>query len=978
MATIENPSAAEPIVPVKGGKKINIPTYSGGGVTPQATFTSSYIGGQTDINIVDNLTETVNKVVNAYTIADNEQQGYVEQQKAINEGTAQYLSPGTKFTTAGQAYQKGARIAYISNEVMGLDKKIQEFENNAGYDAEKFVQKTNDYKKDWLKKYSSDIQVAMAEKFDSIVRIRSGNLMERKVKFDIAQQVETQDNYDDYQLSIFRSAYNKGGAQDIGIEEALKELAASTQKRFESGQSIEKIISSQNNIKQEIANIIALKGLRDLNDPSNPNYNPGASETYINEYAYGKNNFGELGDTFQNFFPNGTLSSKERSGIVTALRSYDDELKKQALAKREDTKATIDTITTDIAKGISYQYDAELGTWQYKTSEPPIAQLQAERFSGTEIQKIIDKYNDANIIGRYAFETKVSNPANQGQILARLNADRLTVQENTKLDEGTKNKRLALISKTEEAVTKILESKQKALIDGKQAEWMIENLKVEFDYTSTEGYSKYGEMVSKVFNIPFSEIKPPKTSSYLEYELIANRTDGDQVLAGIAEIKNRLGPYYKAILATGAKNAPAGDKNLSMSVLAVANVLDTNPVAARQFAFDWKNRTSLIEAYNKKYPSDGQKTNKDDAEKKFNNEFGKFLDLTTDEGKIIYDAYLLKFYSAHNTFVGQDQTSNKQAIDQAVAFVKEYYPTITFSNGSSAIVPAGETNPDDLIQRANDVLQNPARYGIILGKNETLNDWDADKNRIRFVYDNGQLVLRTNQNLNLTKIYMRYPSDGNSIIASDMKFGLGNRYNGLTRDVEITTTYDSNPGWYDTFIKNRKTIKPIKTFDEFNNEEINYTEKSVNDWAIDFNTYGTTTLPKTYGAEAPSDMQQPDRDTPSRYVYQDRFVRNLAPEYDNKQTQTFNLISLALKDGKIDNLMLQWMADNSAYLRPLLQRQEQKNTVIKYWKENYKELLQTKTAGSVATQMSVLQSFTATLKDLQPTLKVTQPVAEGA
>ena len=976
MATIPEVPQEQKIVPEGPSRRVNIPTFSGGSVTPQATYTSSYIAGQTNLNTVENLTSTVNKVVDQYTIADNEQQGYAEQQTAIAEGNAQYLSPGVKFTTAGQAYQKGARIAYISNEIMEVDTKIKEYENAAGYDAEKFLQKTNDYKKELLGKYSSDIQVAMSEKIDSIIRIRAGNLVDRKVKFDVAKQAEAMDSYDAYELNNFRAAYLENGPGAIGVEDALKQLATSQEKRYEAGQSIEKILSSQTNIKQELANIIALKGLEDLNNPKSPNYNPGASEKYITDYSLGKNNFGELGDTFSAFFKDGALSSKQRTGIVTALKQYDEELKRQAVAKREDTKSTIDTNVKDIEKGISYKQNAE-GFWEYKSVEAPIAQLQAERFSNQEIQKIQQQYRDADIMGRYAFNAKITNPANQGKLLANLNADRLTIQQNTTLDEAQKNKALAVISQAEASVTKILESKQKALVDGKQAEWLIENLKVEFDYTSKEGYDKFADMVSKTFNVPFSEVKPPKTSSYLEYQILENRTDGDQVLAGIGEAKERLGPYWKTILATGAKNAPSGEKNLSMSVLAVANVAEVDGPAARQFAFDYKNRKNLIDAYTKKYPADGQKTNKDDAEKKFNTEFGRFIDTTTDEGKIIYDAFMLKFYSAHNSFVGQDQTSNKQAIDQAVKFVKNYYPTITFSNGTSAIVPASETNTDDLTNRANDVLQNPTRYGIILGKNETLSDWDADKNRIRFVYDNGQLVLRTNNGMNLTRIYMRLPSDGNSIIASDMKFGLGNKYNGLTQDAEITTTYDSNSGWYDTFNTNRKTVKPVKTFDEFNNEEINYTEKSIDDWATDLNAYGTTTLPKTYAGGAPSDMQQPNKDIPSRYVYQDRFVRNLAPEYNNKQTQTFNLISLALKDGKIDNLMLQWMADNSAYLRPLLQGQEQKDTIIQYWKENHKELLKSKTAGSVATQMSVLQSFTATLKDLEPTLKTTIEAPEG-
>jgi hypothetical protein len=75
---------------------------------------------------------------------------------------------------------------------------------------------------------------------------------------------------------------------------------------------------------------------------------------------------------------------------------------------------------------------------------------------------------------------------------------------------------------------------------------------------------------------------------------------------------------------------------------------------------------------------------------------------------------------------------------------------------------------------------------------------------------------------------------------------------------------------------------------------------------------------------------------------------------------------LALKDGKIDDNMLQYMAVTSPYLGTYLKNPYNRNVVIDTWSKNYQALTKTKTFNDAPTNMSVLQSFTAMMKDLEP------------
>jgi len=992
MATIPEVPPEQKIIS-EGGRKIQIPTYAGGSVTPQETFTTPYIGGESTINMVDTVSASFNKVADQQTIVDQQARGYRQQQEAIDAGDPTYMAPGATFTTAGQAYQKGARIAYVSNEILDIDRKVQQFQNDSGYDVEKFLQKTRDYKKDWLGKFSSDLQSDMAFEFDKLSRNRALDIQTKKIGLDRAQQFETMDNYDDYQLNNFRAAYLSGGPTAAGITDPLQQLFASKEKRIESGQTADKIIAQSDNIKQQLTNIILYKDFKDLYDPNSPKYNPGEAKNFIENLRSGKTNLGEVGDTFAPFFPNGgVLSAKERAAAVTILTHYDSELTKELAFNRTVIKQGNDAIVSNIKEGASYQIQED-GMIVFKPIGLPKNDMLNARFTLSEINEEKLKVDQANIIGKHAFNAVVSPPSSQEKILADINAEKIIMQQNTTLTDVQKNTNLAVLNEAEKKVQSIFDEKKTMVSKGEQAEYVIKKLKIPFDFTTDDGVDKFNTYTQKTFNLPFSEIPLPKTQSLIEYTDLKNQTNGDSLLGRIGAGKAKLPKYYEAFVVSGVKNSTPKDTDFAIiGVMDIAASGESGTIAARELAQDYVNRQKLMEAHETKFGKSaaGYKT---DAERVFYQTYGKYVDLNTDHGRGIKDTFMLKYYSAAQNFAGSDPATKTQAIDYATAYINQYYPKVTFSNGTSAIVPVRvQTSEKDITineitSRGNDLLKNPAKYGIIMGKGETMDDWMQDQKRIRFVYDQGKLVLRTNNNMNVSTIMQRLPSGGNEIVGTDMKITFG-RQNGVTTDVEKTTQYDSDPAWYDGFSKTytktktvvstmatpETTIPPEAEYGpvaEFPSGQMQTKEKifstpttmttietrNAREYGRELVNYADKTLPKTKVGET------------NRLVYQDRFIRNLIPDSNKETTNAYNAISLALKDGKIDDNMLQYMAVSSRYLGQYLKYDYNRAVVIDTWKKNYKEITKTKTFNDAPTNMSVLQSFTAIMKDLEPKFK---------
>jgi len=962
MATIPEVPPEQRIVPVEGGRKIQIPTYAGGSVTPQETFSTPYIGGESQIALVNSITDTFNKVADQQTIVDSQARGYKEQSEAIEKGQG-YVAPGATFTTAGQAYQKGARIAFVSSEIVKADGEIRKIGGDTPMDVEKFTKKSNEYKKNWMGNFSSDIQADMAFEYDKIARQQMLKIQTEKVKFDRNEQSKSIDSFTDLQLTKWTGAYLEQGPNGIGTEDPIKFLATDKQRRIESGQDADTIIDSQNRITQQIINTVTVKTLKDFYDPNSATYDPSAAKKYIDGIKNGTANLGEFGDDYAPFLPNGgVLSSKQRLAVGTILKQIDDDMTKEMAFTRHTIKQGNDNLIDDVKNGSSYVVK-ENNTIEFVDAKLPEKEMYNARFTTQELQEQKLKLDQANVIGKYAFEAIKSPPTQSESIIANINLTRATISANAKLSESEKNRELSVLNEAEKKVREIIDEKKKSMADQTQIEFAVKRLKFQYNPTTDEGIDAANKVLQGLFNMPQTYLPMHKGQSSVVFADLTGQTTEEGLRGRLAALRTAQPKYFEALAITGLRNSTP--KETDYALVGLLDISKTGDVIEeRKLANEYVNRVNFKNSHESKWGQNATKY-KNDAEKAFESAYGNYIDPNTDHGKGIKQTFLLKYYAASQQFSGTNPNNNRQAIDSAQAWIDKHYPKVTFSNGTSAVVPLrvaiGEDDKIDIakVQAAgNDMLKNPARYNIILGKDETLDDWIQDQNRIRIIYDQKQLVVRTNNNMNVTRAFQRLPSGANDIIGTDLRITLGPKQ-GVTTDIERTIQYNSDPKWYDQFIETNPKQKEklaltgitgaiarqIDTKGEIISKEI--VPKNIADYGIDIAAYANKTLPKN------------EINGKQRLFYQDSFIKQLVREGADGgiNTNAYNAISLALKDGKIDNRMLQYMASTSKYLEKGLNNPAKRQVVIDEWQKNHKKYLAMKSSNDAPTQFTVLQAF---------------------
>lgn len=976
MATIPEVPQEKRIVPIEGGRKIQIPTYAGGSVTPQETFSTPYIGGESQIALVNTVTDAFNKVADQQTIVDSQARGYKEQSEAIEKGQG-YVAPGATFTTAGQAYQKGARIAFVSSEIVKADEQIRKAADESPMDVEKFVKKSNEYKKNWISKFSSDIQADMAFEYDKIARQQILKIQTEKVKFERAEQNKSIDSFTDLQLTKWTGAYLEQGPKGIGTEDPIKYLATDKQRRIEAGQDADTIIDSQNRITQQIINTITVKTLKDFYDPNSTTYDPAAAKKYIEGIKNGTMNLGEFGDDYAPFLPNGgVLSSKQRLAAGTILKQIDDDMTKEMAFTRHVIKQGNDNLIDDVKNGASYVVKPD-NTIEFVEAKLPQKDMYNARFTTQELQEAQLKLDQANVIGKYSFEAIKSPPTQQESIIAEINKTRVNISANAKLSESEKNLQLSVLNEAEKKVRDIIDEKKKAMADQTQIEFAVKRLKFQYDPTTDEGIDTANKVLQGLFNMPQTYLPMHKGQSSVVYADLTGQTTSEGLEGRIAALRQNQPKYFEALAITGLRNSTP--KETDYALVGLLDVSKTGDVIeSRKLANEYVNRVNLKNAHETKWGQNATKY-KNDAEKAFISTYGNFVDLSTDHGRGVRDTFLLKYYAASQQFSGTSPNNNRQAIDSAQSFIDKQYPKITFSNGTSAVVPLrvalGEDNKIDIakVQAAgNDLLKNPARYNIILGKGETLDDWIQDQDRLRIVYDQKQLVLRTNNNMNVTRAFQRLPSGANDIIGTDLRITLGPKQ-GVTTDIERTIQYNSDPKWYDQFIESNPKQKEVLAGRGISGAIARFiagedtgklirkdvVPKNIADYGTDIAAYANRTLPKN------------EIDGKQRLLYQDSFAKQLVREDSDGgvTANAYNAISLALKDGKIDNRMLQYLSSTSRYLERGLDNPSKRQVVIDEWQKNHKKYLAMKSSNDAPTQFTVLQAFTVMVNEISQNYK---------
>ena len=138
-------------------KKVNtqMQTETGSRLTPTSNFTMPVTEGASAIKIVDNVSQLANKLADKQAINIAYDKGLKAQKQA---GTDYVAKQGTAFTLTGEAFQKGANLAFTNSKQLELSKELKQIATDNPLDVEKYNTLAEEYKTKWSEDLPSNLQ----------------------------------------------------------------------------------------------------------------------------------------------------------------------------------------------------------------------------------------------------------------------------------------------------------------------------------------------------------------------------------------------------------------------------------------------------------------------------------------------------------------------------------------------------------------------------------------------------------------------------------------------------------------------------------------------------------------------------------------------------------------------------------------------------------------------------------------------------
>ena len=131
-------------------KGIRIPTFDGGATTPKQNFTLPYQSGQALQNIVGDVSTYANKVADTTAVQEATQKGKDAQKKALEEGNETFLGNYNPMSLTGEAFKKGATLAYVASKSDELETELKKIRFQHPKNPEAYSQAANEYKSEFL------------------------------------------------------------------------------------------------------------------------------------------------------------------------------------------------------------------------------------------------------------------------------------------------------------------------------------------------------------------------------------------------------------------------------------------------------------------------------------------------------------------------------------------------------------------------------------------------------------------------------------------------------------------------------------------------------------------------------------------------------------------------------------------------------------------------------------------------------------
>jgi hypothetical protein len=938
-----------------------IPTFENR-LQARNTFTTPYVAGETAIKAVAGITEIANQVADQATVEKAKARGYEQQSQEIAAGNQDYIGGGTAFSLAGKAYQSGANVAYVAKKETDFDTELAGLAQKRQTNQELFIKESEDIKTKLLTDTPSTLMPLLGETFDKVRNNYSTQIgaFVRQNAFDENMLAVTDRIYNE--VGKISGMINLGGVTAEDLPQTMININSkllSLKEHF--GYTPKQMRAVTDQIRQSIVGQYIRYEFDRLAD------DPGARAQLKQQIINGEYTFGDLGDELGELIPGGAqMSFREADAFEKIFDTYEKDYIKGLVNQKQGFTVAEKNKDIDYKKGKGY-------TFGYHGIGP------RERFgiiapSDVEYDEVTAKglglTNDEIAKGRFDREVslRVGQVIHKAMIsdFATMRSAYNDIDEIERRAADTKNVALKGIlmetaKSAREELKQLITDRETARANGTEAEFFTEQLGPMYfeggiDLTNKTGTQQWINTYEQRYaNLPFRHLGLPKYQGQVELQNLMTAQSVDDLRTKGQELLDRQGEYSTMWLSTGIKHMQGEDKSGAYAYQQYINLLANGDYrTADQLATAIFNNKENMQSLKDTMDAEGDESFNaqiKDARTKFYTDYGKGMDNRTSFAKANMQTFETIYMKLRRS---QDQDD---AIQNAMDFVRNSNSSIELSNGQTVVIPKAmafdkQKNQDLhglITNKLEEVLKDPSSHNIQPAPGQTYDDILSDIDNYTFGYDNGHFVLLNNSGDVAASVFMKMPSDDQSLFYSDALFTIDRGEQHQSAFTDIEPTWNAETKFKDKVPDTYKT--DFFTAPTEGATGIESTSKRVDDYGL--------SVQKAFI----KDYLTQTADGQTQYKYFDSMVGNFVGLSDQKN-ETAMGISMKIKENNFEEMDAMWLAQNVPYFN-VLNDDTTRKAILNDYKQNYKQysMLQSKNTG--ATRMTPMQVIGYLVKGYQ-------------
>ena len=931
-----------------------IPTYENRRA-PTGRFTRPRLD-DTNIRNAQKIVAFANDILDEKAKNDGYEAGVEAQNNALKEGQA-YIEAENQYTIAGSNFQKGANAAFIA----GTQKRIKDdiYKIRTSYDGssldnpipniEGFNNEVQVLREDVMQNVPSQLQPDIAQYLDSQIQSNFQYVNTQQLNYNKEEHVATIFETTMSDIIDVENLISQNGFDDDALIETYGSIIAKIE-------SLDGFLSPSKafELKQSLATTVKTSAIRHAFN-THTRFNVSKDE-FINDIRNGGEIFQTIMDETNEVFGEGgidlgrALTVKEQQAISNEL--YTTYNREKTLLSSE-----LDSEVSDLQEAI--KIEATGVDSGYPFSKDKFIELGADETKATELQNL---WETAQLSGGFVKTMKTASVTEHSQnivdiqnTISNLETSLETGEdaEGIKLtdDEMADNRRmLNVYTEIETALTTSLDAKKALIAKQDGSAWQIlTEADIELDFSTPKKIEEMLTIKKKMTGVSAWSDKIIPTSQLATIKsTIENQSFNDLFAEGgtFQALEKQFGKYLPSLL-----------RDLELEGSGMEHVFQLVQLGDYNTAEDMfngiQNSTEIETDLKKIYTGEGGTEKFTDIENDFSNAFNsKYADALRSNPALLNTLYDGAY--AHFLSKMAGGMTPERAINMTISKLDSaYIPVPIEANGQTLLVPNNnEAFPiDEITTVLNDVLNNPQDYPIFSNNpNFTISDMVEHKDAYRFVISGNEIfMVPEDTNLLMAPVYMKTPSGENELNKTVVTIDVTNSATSTTEtnDVEITQVYQKPENWNQTFISEMGTTKTVKDVDP--NRTGSGARKDRRDGKF-------VDVEKPLDSNDKVDLlyeayfeETTDKDNKLQYI--DIHAGELSLDREDKLK--LQAISFYIKDGDMEDWIIDWLVDNTQRLGNNLDNDEVRKIVLENWKDNTQRTFK----GEYGMQMSPLRAL---------------------